>query len=264
MTACTFREDVDRHFAGSLPLEAERHLREHLHGCAACRSYYQRHRLLATLDPEALPPEERLGRALGLVSVPPMGLHPQASWSPQRVGVAVTSVLAVAAALAIFLRASAGPGSGEGGFTPRGGGSEVDTSAPRVFVYRVRNGEPPVRASNTLRRGDELAFAYVNRSPGAHLLVFGVDARRRVFWFHPAWTDERENPPAIPLASDGVRHELTEAIAQPFEGPTLELHAVITDHPVAVREVESYLENGPLDFSGFGTHHETLRFRIEE
>ena len=194
MTACTFREDVDRHFAGSLPLEAERHLREHLHGCAACRSYYQRHRLLATLDPEALPPEERLGRALGLVSVPPMGLHPQASWSPQRVGVAVTSVLAVAAALAIFLRASAGPGSGEGGFTPRGGGSEVDTSAPRVFSCTAFEWRASGAGVERLRE----ATSWRSRTSTVHPELICSSSASTLgvarFWSHPAWIRTNREP----------------------------------------------------------------------
>jgi MFS family permease len=60
------RELVERHFAGTiLPVE-ERSLRPHLPGCDPCRDYYERHLVLARLDPEALSAQERLARGLGL------------------------------------------------------------------------------------------------------------------------------------------------------------------------------------------------------
>jgi len=67
-SAC--RADIDAHFAGRGAVARERGLREHCLGCAPCRAYYERHLLLAELNPSALGVRERLARGLGLASRP--------------------------------------------------------------------------------------------------------------------------------------------------------------------------------------------------
>ncbi len=229
MNGCTMRAHVDSHFAGTISPNAERAMREHLASCDSCRGVYQRHLLLARLDPEALPSEERIARGLGL---------------RRGRGVAATRVglmVAAAAVLALLVRAHAGAD----GFTSRGGIVTFAGPTSRVLVYDIREGMAPAPAESALRAGDELAFAYENGAAKRRLLVFGTDERGHVYWFHPAWTNDADNPVAIPIETDGARHELPEAIRQRFDGAHLEIRSVFVDDPVSVRQVEALLRDHP-------------------
>jgi hypothetical protein len=104
-----------------------------------------------------------------------------------------------------------------------------------------------------LRRGDELAFAYENANAKRRLLVFGIDELGHVYWFHPAWTHESDDPVAIPIETDGGRHEIPEAIRHRFDGTHLEIRSVFVDDPVSVHQVEALLQknpHGPLPIPG--------------
>src|SRR5215468_3913379 len=63
---CHFRRAIDRHFAGTIAVSAESALRTHLPTCGACDAYYRRHLLLEAMTPNALGPQQRLSRALGI------------------------------------------------------------------------------------------------------------------------------------------------------------------------------------------------------
>jgi hypothetical protein len=244
MTGCAMRDamrdHVNRHFAGSIAPAAERAMREHLPGCDACRALYHRHLVLAELDPDrALPADERIARGLGLR---------HARRSSTVVAFAVATAAAAAIAL-ISMRAS----PRADGFTARG---HVDLSAnmsSRVFVYDVRQGEAPGPAGDSLKAGDELAFAYVNGAAKGWLAIFGVDESGRVYWFYPAWTDDSSNPVAVPIAKDSERHELPEAIRQRFSGTHVQIRSLFLDAPLSVREIEALVQTqrgGPLSIPG--------------
>jgi len=238
MTVCNQRARVDRHFEGAISPKDERAMREHLPTCAACHAHYERWLLLSKLDPEALPAERRIARGLGLDrrSVPrilPVG--------------AVTLLAAAAALLFFWVRA----GSETTGFTARGAMSAAPSS--RVFVYDVRPGEPAALAIGSVGKRDELAFAYENGAAKNRLMILGVDEHRHVYWFYPAWTSEAEDPVAVPIESDGRRHELPEAVRHHFDGTQLEIRAIFLDAPLAVREAEALVREhpaGPLPIPG--------------
>ncbi len=227
MNGCTMRIHIDRHFAGTISPRAERAMRAHLPGCDSCRDFYRRHMLLARIDPRALPFEERIARGLGLRA-------------GRRTTALGAGLVAAAAAVVLLLRLHAG----SDGFTSRGTGAFA-SPAPHVFVYEVHQGSRPAPAGDALRLGDELAFAYENASAKPRLLVFGVDEHGHVYWFHPAWTRDTDDPVAIPVETDGERHELPEAIRQPFDGTRLEIRSVFVDEPVSVRRVEALLQQNP-------------------
>jgi hypothetical protein len=230
MNDCAMRSQVYRHFAGTIAPDAERAMREHMPTCDACRDLYRRHLLLARLDPEALPPEERIARGLGLRIAPRV--------AAMRLGM-VTAAAAAAAMILLRLH----PGA-TGGFSSRG---LVVAPAPvsRVFVYDVRRGLPPAPVGEVLQNGDELAFAYVNGAAKRRLAVFGVDEHGHVYWFHPAWTREADDPAAIAIEMDDRRHELPEAVLQRFDGRRLEIRGVFVDDPVSVRRIEALLRDHP-------------------
>ena len=207
MKTCSLRTYVRRHFEGTISPRAERSMREHLPDCDACRKLYCRHLVLSRLDPMALPAEERLARGLGFGS---------------RLGRRARMGLGLVAVAALLLLV---PKARTSGFSPRGHIGEGARRASRVLVYDVPERGMPTSAAGVLRRGDELAFSYENGSAKPRLAIFGVDEHGHVFWFHPAWTKETDDPVAIPVETDDRRHELPEAIRQRFDGTRLEIEA---------------------------------------
>jgi hypothetical protein len=225
MTRCPTQHLVDRHFAGRIRPAEERRLREHLPGCPRCTRYYERHRLLAELDPGSLPAEERLARGLGLSD--PWRRWLANAWRPPML------LAAAATAAAIALLAVREPA---GDFAARG----VGATAPAIGAYRVTAGGKPVELGETMAAGDELAFAYENPGGKRHLLIFGIDEHRHVYWYHPAWVDPESTPAAVPIAEG--RHELPEAVAHELDGAELTLVGVFVDEVMTVREVEAGIE----------------------
>jgi hypothetical protein len=230
MNGCTMRTHVDRHFAGTIAPDAERAMREHMPTCDACRDRYRRHLLVARLDPEALPTEERIARGLGLRTAPKV--------IAMRLGL-VTAAAAAAAMVLLRLH----PGATDG-FSSRGR-VVAPARVSRVFAYEVRRGLPPAPAGEVLESGAELAFAYENGAAKRRLAVFGIDEHGHVYWYHPAWTRETEDPVAIPIEMDDRRHELPEAVLQRVDGGRLEIRSVFVDDPVSVRQIEALLRDNP-------------------
>lgn len=220
MTACPMRPLIDRHFAGRIRPPEEARMREHLPSCERCERCYERHLLLAKLDPNAMSAQERIGAALGL-------------WAPKRRGsVATAAVIAMAACFALFLLR---PHDRALEFQARGAPSE-----PRVWVYRVAPGAKPVQLGEVMSASDELAFAVDNVGEARRLLIFGVDEHRHVYWYHPAWVEATATPTAVPAPAG--RHELPEAVSHQLDGSVLTLYAVFTSDSVTVREVERDLD----------------------
>jgi hypothetical protein len=219
---------VDAHFSGRISPDDEVRLRSHLPTCARCRRRYQRHLLLARLDPAALPAEQRIARGLGwrrrrrwpsFRAFRPLWLAP---------GLAVAGVVAV-------LLGNAGRGLDLP--PPAARGSVAAGAAPTLWVYRVSAGGAPRLAAETVVATDELAFAYANPAGKRHLLVFGVDEHRHVYWYHPAWT--AGSPPPAPLRAEAAGpHELPDAVRHPLDGQRLDVYALFSDAPVSVETVE--------------------------
>lgn len=227
-TACSMRESVDRHFAGTIGPAAERQMREHLGACPDCQAYYERHLLLARLDPKALGAKDRLARGLG-VSLP------RPNWW-------AGGALVLAAAAAALLVVLAPQARTDDGFTARGAGAAA-LPPVELQVFQVADGKAePVK--DRVADGGELAFSYENRIGRARLLVFAVDEARQVYWFFPAWQDRAQDPEAIAIERSEAPRELKEAVTHRYQGDRLTLRAVFTDEAVTVREVERRLAEG--------------------
>jgi hypothetical protein len=230
MSTCRERALIDRHFAGTISSRDERSIRAHLLACDACRVYYGRSHLLSRLDPTAVRPEERIGRALGLVSRPSIWPY-------------VGPLLAAAACVALWASGAMRTPSATDGFASRG---TATAEAPsHVLVYRATERGAPTRAGTSIGAHDELAFAYENGAAKARLMIFGTDEHARVYWFYPAWTQPEENPVAVPIATDKARHELPDAIGHDFGGRQLVIHSLFVDSAPSVREVEALLRAHP-------------------
>src|SRR4051794_15456619 len=59
---------IAQHFRARITPTGERTMRTHLAECAACRAHYERHLMLAKLDPSVAKLEDRLAQGLGLAS----------------------------------------------------------------------------------------------------------------------------------------------------------------------------------------------------
>jgi hypothetical protein len=227
---CQRQRLVDRHFGRGLGRRGERALREHLPACAACRGRYERRLLLAELDPRRPAAQDRLGRALGI--------HRPASraraWAP---GLAI----AAAAAIGLAWWAARPRPPQTSTYAARGAGD----GASRVAIYRVRPGSPPAIVEDAIDAADELAFAYENPAGWRHLMIFGVDEHRHVYWYHPAWLDPSEDPAAISVEASPLRRELPEAIRHALDGDRLRVYAVFSAAPATVRQIEAAVMAAP-------------------
>ncbi len=205
-------------------------MRVHLADCASCQRYYERHLVLAELDPKVLSAEERIGIGLGV-------RRRTVAWGvPGLVAAGAVAVLALGVALPLLLRSGLGTEDASD-FAPRG-----QTARQGDFVvYRIRAGAPPERAPRRIGRSDELAFAYTNSGGFERLLVFGVDGAGDVHWYHPEWTDEATTPVAIPIAKGADLHELPQAISHELGAGSLRLYAVFTNEALSVKEIEGSL-----------------------
>jgi hypothetical protein len=212
-------------------------MREHLQSCATCRKDYERHLLLAEIDPEVKSAEERI--AVGL------GIAPERRWSPALFG---TIAAGIAAAVLIAVvpwsrRTSADE------FQARG--SPTQALSPALIVYRATAGRAPALVESTIGASDELAFSYTNPGGFAYLLVFGVDEHGHVFWYYPAWSRPEDNPSAIAVARETKPRELPDAVQHRFDGSRLRLHGVFSNTALSVREVEARLTGGRPIADGF-------------
>jgi hypothetical protein len=225
MIARSHRSDlVDAHFAGRRSRADEVALRAHLPLCEACRRRYDRHLVLAELDPRAPTAEDRLGRGLGLGRVTPA----RSRWF-------VLGPLATAAVvLALWW-----PSARRDAPVTRGAATPA-----ALFIYRVGANGIAEPAGARVHAGDELAFAYANPTDKRYLLVYGVDEHGHVYWFHPAW-GRGERPPVAVAASPGVGpHELPEAVRHDLDGAHLDVRLLLLDEPLGVDEIERRVREG--------------------
>ncbi|MBU0552892.1 zf-HC2 domain-containing protein [Myxococcota bacterium] len=250
------------HFEGRITPEEERALRAHLLDCGGCRGRYEGWSRLAALDPALPSLQDRLAVGLGLA---PAIAAPQAAPRALRLSLpkmeawGVKGVVAggglSALALLIGLSLLGTPPTTtprlpqtaeELGLRPRGGDLGVGFAA---FKLEPRGALP---VSHEIRAQDGLAFAYDNRAQKQRLMIFAVDASRNVYWYHPAWTDPADNPTAILIQGGAERHELDEAVAHALTPGPLWVHALFTDAPLTVRDIEARLGDDPAAPLGIG------------
>lgn len=217
------RDLVDAHFAGRIAPVRERRMRDHLPDCASCRHYYEKHLVLASLDPRAPSAHERIAVGLGIAPT----VAPSSRSKAWALAAAIAAVAIVFSLTRSWVDRSA--------FTPRGVPGD---RKPELFVYRMQPVEP-LGAGSTAHRGEDLAFAYSNPTPFRRLLVFGVDEHKHVYWYYPAWSNAAEDPRAVAIegGAPGV-HELREAIRHDLDGDRLTLYAEFLNDDVGVRTVE--------------------------
>lgn len=236
--SCQRRRLVTRHFRGQVAAREEVVLRGHLPECASCRAYYDRHLLYSELTQRGRSPVDRIAAGLGLR--PP---RPVWTLATARAVLGPWPLAGVAAA-ALLLVVGRGMIDRPAEFGARGVAVPARSA---LEIYRVPRNEKPAPAGSRIAADDELAFAYRNPMKYKHLLVFGVDEARNVYWFHPAWNGQRDMPVAIPIAPGVGPHELGEAVRHDLRGRALRVVGLFTNTPVSVAEVEQRVQRGTLD-----------------
>jgi anti-sigma factor RsiW len=134
-----------------------------------------------------------------------------------------------------------------------------------IQAYRVRAGRAE-RLGADLSRGDELSFSYTNlgAEPFAHLMIFGVDASGSVRWFYPAYEQPGTDPGSITIEKGVAQKALAELIAHDFAAGPLTIHAVFSNQPLRVLEVEDWLgQPGGLAQRGRDLVDQVLTTRVE-
>jgi len=226
------RRTIDAHFAARGATGALAQVGSHLESCGECRGYFSQRELLARLDPRAASAKERIAASVGIAlpsSTPPL-------FTPLRSLSAVASAGALAAVLVVATQ-----GSDDDGFTARGSGRVVDTDTAPVRAFRIV-GDEAVAVGDAISPDDELAFTYRNPEAKSHLMIFAVDDRREVYWYHPAWTDPESDPAAVAVAPGEGFRELPEAVRHDLRSSTkLRVYAYFTDGTTTVRAVERAL-----------------------
>jgi hypothetical protein len=238
---CAERRLIDRHFAARITPREESALRAHLLDCDACRERYRRHMLYAELVPGRPGMTERLAVGLG-VSPAPAAPAPAPAPVPSR-RTWVLAAAAAAACLSLVGKSQIGR-LPESEFGVRGSAS-LDVGRPALEIYRVTETGPTRLSEGWMSARDELAFAYRNPAGFARLMVFGVDDRGDIYWFHPAWTEAGQDPVAVAVAAGEGPFELPEAIHHDVRGSRLRIVALFTNEALSVRAVETSLEVRP-------------------
>ena len=234
---CAGRRLVDRHFAARITPGDESALRAHLPGCDPCRARYERHLLREQLVYGRTRMAERLAVGLGVGPAPAApAWHPA---RPRRSWMFATATAAACLALLVHARIGRAP---RGEYAERAEfaarGPAPAALGPALEIYRVTEHGSPEASEGWMSARGELAFAYRNRTGFSRLMVFGVDDRGDIYWFHPAWTDALQDPTAVPVAAGEGPFELPEAIHHDVRGSRLRVVALFTNAPVPVRAVE--------------------------
>jgi hypothetical protein len=110
-----------------------------------------------------------------------------------------------------------------------------------IRVYRVDASGEATRLVDRVHAADGLLFSYSNLGPRplGHLIVFGVDARHVVRWFYPAFDEEGTDPASIEIKKGDADVALPDIIHHDLPSGPLAIHAVFTNRPLHVLEVEA-------------------------
>jgi len=224
---------IDAHFEGRGGPHSAEAARKAIAEVPAAQAHYEKRALLAELDPKGMGAQDRIAASLGIPTS-----SPTPSKTPWFAGV---GAFAMAAGLFAVLMTQ----PTDDGFVARGSGDAGEVQAT-VIAYNLSKNKKALAASDVMGKDDELAFAYVNPQGQKHLMVFAVDEKKNVYWFHPAWTDPDARPSAIAVEQTTQQHELKEAVAHDYQGGKLQVFAYFSDEPHDVVEVESWVGKGDL------------------
>jgi len=177
--------------------------------------------------------------ALGRARENPPVVRPRGK---RRIGLPVVGVVAVcAAAGAGFLLR----GHEVGEFRAKSAASTTEPGQrwAGVVAYEFSGTGDPTRLGQELPASHGLMFSYTNLGPKpfGYLMIFGQDALGQVRWFHPAYERAGTNPASIPIRGGAASVALAELIRHDLPTGTFTFHALFTQRPLHVVELEALL-----------------------
>jgi hypothetical protein len=112
-----------------------------------------------------------------------------------------------------------------------------------VQIYRVNGERAPELLGPRVSNREALLFSYTNLGPRpfGYLMIFGVDAKGEVRWFHPAYETLGSDPASIAIEKGRANVLLPEQIRQDFAGGPVTIYALFTQRALRVLEVEAWL-----------------------
>lgn len=161
--------------------------------------------------------------------------RPRRSWL--RGGLALVAALAVAAGALVLVPRAADEFRAKG--APSGKSDERRWAG--VSAYRVDEAGVFSPLGATLPTHAGLVFSYTNLGsrPFGYLMIFGIDAKGEVRWFHPAFEAPGTDPTSIAILPGQARRALGELVVFDLPPGKFTLHALFTRRALHVLEVEA-------------------------
>jgi hypothetical protein len=153
---------------------------------------------------------------------------------------------ALAAAASLLL----GIGFGSAWLPPEEFRSKAGAAAPAlrwagVQAYLVSEGaEPEQIGRRGIPRGAGLLLAYTNLgdAPYEYLMVFALDADRRVVWLYPGDDGARTEPESIRIEGNAAQTLLPDVVSHEWSPGPLAIHAIFSREPLRASVVERWLD----------------------
>jgi hypothetical protein len=231
------------HFAGVGSAQAHQRLRHDLASDVEARALFCL--LLATEDQASDAPLARRDRLERVLFD-----RPKQRLSTQRFILSAAALVVCIACVSALLhlwpdpqRASRVSSSAGSGLQIKGGDEGIIAEDRYVSVVAYRHLRPSKRyieVERSFRHDEPLAFAYSNGgpSPFTHLLVFGIDDRGIVYWYHPEFSDQTDSPRSVSIEA-GSDIELPAQIRHRYQGSTLRVFALFSRRAIEVKRVEA-------------------------
>lgn len=112
-----------------------------------------------------------------------------------------------------------------------------------IKAYSVGASDTPVELGDICRKSDHLIFSYTNlgENPYDFMMVFAVDEQGEVYWFHPPYTQEGDDPSSISISKSVERIELREKVRHDYPEGRLWIYGLFTNAPQKVSSIEKML-----------------------
>jgi hypothetical protein len=113
-----------------------------------------------------------------------------------------------------------------------------------IQAFSVGDSGTPAALRDVHKKSDYLVFSYTNlgESPYDFMMIFAVDERGRVYWFHPAYTQAGEDPVSVKISRGAERVELREKVRHEYPEGRLWIYGLFTNEPMKVSSIEKMLK----------------------
>jgi hypothetical protein len=114
-----------------------------------------------------------------------------------------------------------------------------------IQAFSVTESSEPSALGDRLSKHDYLVFTYTNlgESPYDYMMIFAVDEEGQVYWFHPAYTQEGEDPSSIKISKGAERVELREKVRHDYPEGGLWIYGLFTNDPFKVSAIENMVKS---------------------